>query len=287
METSIAFSVLMSVYHKEHPEYLTACLTSLEQQTLAPNEYVIVADGPLTPALDQILADFQARMTIPVNIHRFAENRGLGDALADGVTLAQHPWIARMDTDDIARRDRFERQVAYLKAHPEVGLIGSNVAEFMTTPAEVSAHKQVPATHEAILTYAKRRNPFNHMTVMYRRADVLKAGNYQPLPGYEDYYLWVRMLKAGVKTHNLQDVLVYARADQEMYRRRGGWAYFTAGVKAYNQIYRVGLAKPSDWLVRMAGQAVVNLMPNRWRQAFYQQALRQNQAADGDSDRWE
>ncbi|MDO4671157.1 MAG: glycosyltransferase [Aerococcus sp.] len=285
MGTTIPFSVLMSVYQKEQPAYLRECLLSLENQTEKPTEYVIVADGPLTQALDQELEAFKERTSIPVNIYQFEENRGLGEALADGVKLAQSPWIARMDTDDIARSDRFECQVAYLKEHPDVALLGSNVDEFMTTPAEVTAHKVVPESQADILDYAKRRNPFNHMTVMYRKDAVLAAGNYQPLPGYEDYYLWVRMLKQGVVAHNLQEALVYARADQAMYQRRGGFSYLRSGISAYNQIYRVGLAKPTDWLVRMAGQLVVNLMPNRWRQSFYQKALRHKKASAETDDR--
>ncbi|MDO4680730.1 MAG: glycosyltransferase [Aerococcus sp.] len=274
MSQPFTLSVLMSIYKKEHPEYLKSCLESLEGQTVQPDEYVIIADGPLTPALDQELADFEARATFPVNIYRFEENRGLGLALQDGVKFAKSTWIARMDTDDIARRDRFEQQIAYLRSHPDVELIGSNVMEFENDPMTSTTEKQVPETNEEIRQYVRRRNPFNHMSVMYKKESVLAAGNYQPLSGYEDYYLWARMLKQGTIAYNIQEPLVYARGGSEMYQRRGGMAYLRHGIQAYNKIYGLGLASPMDWVIRTGAQVVVNLMPNSLRGRFYQRALR-------------
>ncbi|AEA00895.1 MULTISPECIES: glycosyltransferase [Aerococcus] len=268
------FTVLMSLYHKENPTYLRQCLDSLVKQSLPAEEILIIKDGPLTEELDAILDDFQEQYPKQTTIQAYPKNRGLGLALQDGVQLARNEWIARMDTDDICRTDRFEKQINYLKEHPEVELLGSDVFEFDQSPKEPTARKVVPHSYQDILGYAKRRNPFNHMTVIYKKSAILKAGNYQPLKGYEDYYLWVRMLKNGVKAANLDDTLVYARADQNMFKRRGGWDYFVDGSKAYQKIYQVGLASPLDWLIRMGGQAVFNLVPNSLRQNLYKKILR-------------
>lgn len=275
-----AFSVLMSVYKKEKPNYLKACLDSLEAQTQKATEYVIIEDGRLTPELDAVIADFQAKTKQEVSLYRFENNRGLGSALADGVRLAKHELIARMDTDDIAHPDRFEKQLAFFQLHPEATLVGSYIDEFSTDIEQPDAKKTVPLTPTEITAYAGKRNPFNHMTVMYKKQAVLAAGNYQPLPGYEDYYLWVRMLKNGGVAYNIPESLVSARADEAMYQRRGGWEYFKDGVHAYNRIYRVGLAKPTDRIVRLGGQFVVNLIPNNLRSALYRRTLRQSPADD-------
>lgn len=268
------FTVLMSVYKKEKPSFLQQCLDSLDQQSLQADEYLIICDGDLTPELDQIIENFQDKHPAQCRIHRFKQNRGLGQALADGVQLASHEWIGRMDTDDIARPDRFEKQISYIKKHPELSLVGSEILEFSEDIRHPFAKRSVPEDHEEILTYARRRNPFNHMTVFYRKQAVLQAGNYRDLSYYEDYYLWVRMLAQGVKCYNIQEPLVYARANEDLYKRRGGWAYFLNGFKAYNKIYKQGLAGPSDWMIRNVGQAIINLAPNTLRAKLYKRFLR-------------
>lgn len=274
MNKAIQFSVLMSVYKKEKPEYLIKCIESIKEQTIQADEIIFVCDGPLTLELDQIIDNFKNKNVEQVTVKRFKENRGLGYSLADGVELAKYDWIARMDTDDIAREDRFAKQTAYINTHPEVSIIGSNIVEFSQTPDEPHAERNLPATHAIIYEFAKRRNPFNHMTVMFNKKAVLGVGNYQPMPGYEDFYLWVRMLKNGAIAGNIQENLVYARADEAMYERRGGWQYFKDGIKAYNTIYKVGLATPIDYIVRLFGQAVINLVPNKVRSVLYQKILR-------------
>lgn len=275
MET-IKFSVLMSVYKKEKPDYLAACLESLVNQTLLPAEMLILCDGPLTDELEAVLHTYKEKFPDLVNIVPFSENRGLGYTLADGVELAKYDLIARMDTDDIAVSDRFAKQVDYMSQHPDIDILGSNIFEFSDSVEHVTASRIVPETHDDIYRFAKRRNPFNHMTVMYRREAVLAAGNYQPLKGYEDYYLWVRMLANGAQAANLADKLVYARADEEMYKRRGGWSYFKSGMAAYNKIYQVGLANPVDYIVRVTGQFIFNLTPIKLRTFLYKKVLRKD-----------
>lgn len=268
------FSVLMSVYKNEKPDYLKATLKSLEKQTLLADEYVIVCDGPLTAELDSVIDEFQQKHEAQTSVHRFSENRGLGHSLADGVKLAKHEWIARMDTDDIAVQNRFELQMNKIQKNVNLQIIGGQISEFEDEPSNPISMRKVPITHQEILEFAKQRNPFNHMTVMYKKSAVLAAGNYLPLQGYEDYYLWVRMLVNGAEAYNLENILVYARAGEDMFKRRGGLNYYRNSVKAYNTIYRVGLATPKDWLVRNGGQLLVNLLTNDLRGKFYKKILR-------------
>ena len=179
------FSVLMSVYQKENPDFLRKSLNSvLIEQNHKPDELVLVEDGPLTEELYQTIQDFKE--TFPeMKVLPLKENVGLGEALHRGVEACSYDWIARMDTDDIATPDRFQQQVDYIEQHPQLDVLGGNIIEFDTEPDQIVAEKQMPLSHEEIIKRLQRRNPFCHMTVFFKKSSVLKAGNYKPLHAYE------------------------------------------------------------------------------------------------------
>ena len=182
------FSVLMSSYHKDDPEELMVALQSIwDDQTVKPTEIVIVKDGPLTPALDSVIEEFSKRA--PLVVVPLPQNRGLGLALAEGVKHCTCEYIARMDGDDISLPDRFEKQVAFIKQNPEIAICGGMSQEFSGTPENKTGKRILPEKHEQIMTFLKIRNPFNHMTVFFKKQAVIDAGNYQHIIGYEDYWL--------------------------------------------------------------------------------------------------
>lgn len=266
-------SVLMSLYIKEKPEYLNASLQSILDQTLLPQEIVVVLDGPITTALQNVIDEMQKR-TSRLRILPQQKNQGLGVALAIGVKACHNELIARMDTDDIAHPERLAKQVAAFEADPQLVICGSNIEEFDGTIDHVIGKRNLPESDAGIRMFARRRNPFNHMTVMFKRQAVLDAGNYQPLPGFEDYYLWTRLLKLGGKGRNLQAPLVSARTGADMYARRGGLRYLMPGLKARWVIYRAGSGRMIDWLFVSAVHTVISIMPNRLRAWFYETKLR-------------
>ncbi|MGX7393413.1 glycosyltransferase [Carnobacterium mobile] len=276
IETFPEFSVLMSVYIKETPTRLEECLKSITEQTIPPNEIVIVEDGKLTNELYTVLENIEKEFPKILKRIPLKENVGLGQALSIGVQSCSYPLIARMDTDDVAAPQRFEKQLLVFKNNPEIGLLGSAIAEFEGDVSNVVALRTVPLDHEDIVKHAKRRNPFNHMTVMYKKEEVIQAGNYQHLNGFEDYYLWVRMLKNGTQTKNLNEILVYARAGNEMFYRRGGIQYLKSSKLARKKIYEVGFNSYSDYLISMIGQVVVSIVPNETRAYIYKKLLRSN-----------
>lgn len=273
-EVNLEFSVLMSVYKKENPLYLKECLDSLTEQTIQPNEIVLIEDGPLTADLYKILNDFESQHLKLVSRKSLKENVGLGKALAIGIEYCQYPLIARMDTDDIAVNTRFEKQLREFMENPELGIVGSDINEFEDRISNIVTKRVVPHSHEDIMETARRRNPFNHMTVVYKKEEVLKAGNYMVLNGFEDYYLWVRMLKNGSIAKNLPEVLVNARAGKEMFMRRGGYNYFKDSKLARKKIYEVGLNSYMDYFLSTSGQFIVSMMPNRLRAYVYTKLLR-------------
>ena len=267
------FSVLMSVYKKEKPEYLRECARSILTQTAGPAQVVLVEDGPLTPELEAAVKEFE-NLCPELEVLRFPENRGLGKALADGLAACRFPLVARMDTDDIAFPDRFEKQLRAFREDPALDICGGHVLEFSGSTENILRRKTVPLTDAEIRRYARTRNPFNHPTVMYKKEAVLKAGGYQHMPGFEDYYLWARMLMGGAKARNLDDFILYFRAGEDVYRRRGGWPYLKNAAHARWAIHKTGVSGLGDTLYAIAGQAVVSLMPNGMRGKFYDRVLR-------------
>jgi glycosyltransferase involved in cell wall biosynthesis len=163
------FSVLMSLYIKEKAEYFNACMQSIMDQTVLPNEIVIVFDGPISDELKTAVDDYIQRYPQLIRIVNNEVNKGLGLALADGILACSNELIARMDTDDIARADRFEKQLKLFSDDPELDICGSHIIEFEGNINNVLAKRKVPLTHEEIAEYQKQRSAFNHMTVMYKK----------------------------------------------------------------------------------------------------------------------
>lgn len=266
-------SVLMSVYAGEKMTHADMCFRSLLRQTVQANEWVIVEDGPLTEEMYMLLDLYQKEY--PGLIHRvpLQTNHGLGYALNVGVPRCSNELIARMDTDDIAREDRFEKQLAKFKEEPELDICGSQIDEFEDSPETIVAKRIVPTHHDSIVQYQKRRDAFNHVTVMFKKSAVIKAGNYQSCPLMEDTYLWARMILSGAKCLNIDESLVYVRIGADMYERRGGWSYFTKYRAGRKKVYETGYISFWDYIYTLAVQLVVAVLPSKIRGWFYKRKL--------------
>lgn len=269
------FSVLMSVYKKENTQYLQESLESILRQTRLPDEIVIVEDGPLTSALYEMLAVYTERYPMIRRIP-FPVNRGLGLALRDGVIACSYEWIARMDTDDVSKPDRFEKQIAFLESHSDIAMLGTAIEEFSTDENHPDSITILPQTCDEILEFAKKRNPFRHVTVMYKKSAVLDSGNYRHMLWFEDYDLFVRMLHHGYKGANLPDILVSVRADADMFARRGGWQYFRQDVRFQQVLKNLGIINTAEYVRNIAIRGIVRMLPNKFRTAIYQIFLRQH-----------
>lgn len=262
----------MSLYDKEQPQFLEDCLASLINQTLQADEIVLVFDGFINDGLQKIVQDFQAKL--PLNIIALETNVGLGQALNAGLTACQNDWVIRMDTDDICVANRFEMQINFIQNHVDISVVGGQIIEFENDLANGKKSRSVPTTHEQIVQYAKSRNPINHMTVAFKKSAVLAVGSYRHAPLYEDYDLWVRLLVAGYKFANLPDVLVYARAGQAMYERRGGLSYAKNEIAMQHNFYGQGFLNWIQVIKNLAIRLPVRLLPNSVRSLIYQKLLR-------------
>lgn len=219
------FSVLLSVYTQESASHLDNALESLINQTIVPTEIVLVKDGPLTDDLEMIINKYKEQYTTLFNIVSIEQNVGLGDALNLGLKNCNYDVVARMDTDDICIPNRFEIQLNYFKEHPDVSVLGGYIEEFINDPGDLGRVKKVPLTSNQIIHYARKRNPLNHPSVMFRKKAIESVGGYERMLFFEDYYLWLKLLGAGYKLANIGEVLLYFRIGNDMIGRRHGYAY--------------------------------------------------------------
>jgi glycosyltransferase involved in cell wall biosynthesis len=265
-------SVLLSLYYGDDPEFLHFAMGSLEEQTVTANEIVIVKDGPLTESLERVALSFEPRL--PIRSVQLVRNAGRGLALQKAVPECHFPLVAIMDADDICAPDRFEKQLRYLEAHDEVDAVGGWIAEFDHDPDIVNSVRRVPLGGEDLMKWARKRNPLNQMTVMFRKHAVLAAGNYQHMPGFEDYYLWVRMLLAGSKLANLDDVLVFARCGNGMQARRGGLRYAREEIRFQLTLAKIGFISSRECAMNILARTPVRLAPPSLRGKLYSRVLR-------------
>ena len=273
-----AYSVLMSVYAKEVSRYFWLSIESMLNQTVPPEEFVLVCDGPLTAELDDVIAGFQLANPDLFHVIRLPENKGLGIALQEGLLVCRNELVARMDADDIALPDRMEKQLAAMEAQGNPCIVGGQIAEFNDDPANIIGYRKVPITNEDIHRRAGFRCPVNHMTVLMRRSEVLAAGGYQHFPTYEDYHLWTRLLARGCRFYNVPDVCCNVRVDRDFYVRRGGWEYFVKTYRMERYIQENGLINGLQFwkniTIRFVGTVMV---PKKFRGYLFTKILRKKE----------
>lgn len=223
-----SYSVLMSVYHREKTEYFVQAVNSMLKQTVTPDEFVLVCDGPLNSELDAAIADFEKNHPDIFRVVRLEENVGLGKALNEGLKHCSYELVARMDSDDITHPQRMEWQLEFLQSNPEISAVGGQISEFENNPLEIKAYRNVPCTTEEINERVKSRNPMNHMTVTFKASSVKKAGGYPDILYFEDYALWSTLIANGEKLANVPQVCCNMRTGEGMYKRRGGKVYFAS-----------------------------------------------------------
>lgn len=273
------FSVAMSVYKNDNPKWFDIALKSVINQTVKPSEIVLVVDGPIPDQVEAVIKKYEniSKWDGMMKVIRLPQNQGLGNALKIAISAASFEYIARMDSDDMAVKDRFEQQLDYLVTYPEVSIIGGDIAEFLGDELNIIGKREVPVSDKEIRRYIKKRCPFNHMTVMYKKSAVEASGGYKDWFWNEDYYLWLRMLQSGCVMANTGTVLVKARIGKEMYQRRGGMKYFKSEYKLQKYMLQNNIIGMSTFLINTVERLVVQvLLPNKIRGWVFRKFARKN-----------
>ena len=270
------YSVLMSVYNKESPEWLRQSMESMFDQSIPPADFVLVCDGPLSEDLDAVITAMRFVHRDILRVVRLPANHGLGYALMAGLSYCRCELVARMDSDDISRPDRCERQLRVFERHPDIDIVSGTIEEFTEfrgTETEVTGVRILPEKPDGILRYARLRCPFNHPCVMYRKQAVLKAGSYNDEDYPEDYYLWVRMLMQGSRGYNIREPLLWMRAGEDMYQRRAGKDYLRKHLNLFRYMYDTGFINLPQYLYVSAARSASAYLPNKVRERVYSELL--------------
>lgn len=263
------FSVLISIYHKEKVEYFYRAMQSIwDEQTVKPDDIVLVQDGELTKDLYEMVNFWREKLGETLQIVSLKQNVGLGEALNIGLEHCKYELIARMDTDDIARKDRFEKQLNIFKNN-EVDICSSWVSEFDENENEIISYRKLPEFHEALVIFSKKRNPINHPAVMYKKSIIQKVGSYRPLVWFEDYYLWARMLLAGAKFYNIQEPLVNMRAGYRQLQRRSGLKYALNEVNLQIKFLNLHFINIFEFIRNIGMRFFVRLIPKSLLKHLY------------------
>lgn len=270
----IKFSVSMSVYHGDNPDFFREAISSVFNQTLLPDELILVVDGEVSDEIKKIIKEYE--LSDNIKTIRLEENMGHGHARRVGLDKCKHELVAIMDSDDICIENRFEKQIECFKKNTNLSLVGASVAEFCTDISDVIGKKVLPSENEDIKRFLKIRCPVNHMTVMFRKSEVEKAGGYIDWFHNEDYYLWIRMSLNNAVFYNLEDVLVYARTNPDFYKRRGGWKYFLSEYKLQTFMYSNKINSIFRCSTNIMVRFVVQLLlPNYIREKVFIKFFRQ------------
>lgn len=271
------FSVLLSLYYKESPLALDQCFFSIwKKQTIHPNEIVLVLDGSIGEELNQCVLKWQKIIGEPLKVIPLSQNVGLGKALNEGLKSCSNEWVFRMDTDDICVEKRFEYQLQFIKNNPNIVLFGGQILEFDKNVNDANKLKPVPQEYSDILSFSKKRNPFNHMTVAYKKSIILSLQGYQHHLFMEDYNLWLRVISKGYEVANLSQVLVYARVGNGMHARRRGSEY----IKSEKQLLDLKIALKTQSLisayVTFILRSFFRFLPSNILSFVYNNLLRKN-----------
>lgn len=264
-------SVLLPVYAGVDAGHLAVALESIAGQTLPAHEIVLVEDGPLTPEQHEVLDRFGAghpelvRVALPVN-------GGAGVANQAGLAAATGAWIAKADADDVLVPERFERQVAALRASG-ADLCGSAMWEFDEDPDVPVRLRTNPLDHDAIARRMRFNNPINHPTVVYRRALALEVGGYPTMRFMQDYDLFARLLAGGARMMNLEEPLVRFRAGDTMRQRRSARGYLRLELDLQRQLRSYGLIGPVTMARNLAVRWTFRLLPQRLIRTTYSRFL--------------
>lgn len=270
---SSEFTVFIPVYLKDDTDNLELALKSVINNSVVPDEILIIFDGPVTDDMNQLVNQYVEQLPHVMRVIKQQNNKGRGYTAANATLKARNELVARMDADDIANLQRFEQQVDLIRNNSNLDVVGGQIVEFDEN-LELNQRRIVPIMHEKIVEFSRLRSPINQPTVLFRKSSVLKAGNYSNLTVMEDYDLWMRMIENKMLFQNIDEDLVYMRAPKDMYQRRGGVQYLKTYHKFRKQLLKKHLITYQDYYKSMIGMAISSLLPTSLREKLYKVLLR-------------
>lgn len=256
-----SYSVLMSVYNKTLVDELKQSIDSMLNQTVLCNQFVLVEDGPININLESLIEDYSKKNEGLFTVVKLKNNSGLGIALDAGLAECNNELVARMDSDDISLPDRCEKLLNLFENNPKLALAGTNIDEFYDSPDNVVSSRVVPSDYENIVKFIKRRDPFNHPTVMFKKSEVIRCGGYGAVRWRQDFNLFSRMINMGCYALNIDESLLLFRSNEDNYKRRKSWGYCKSYIEVVKENYKRGYCSLWDLIFVTMGQMIMFIMP--------------------------
>lgn len=270
------YSVLLTVYKDDNPEYFEIALKSMINQSYPSNDIVIVEDGPVSLLIQKVIDEIMENHSDIIHVIPLETNQGLGLALNEGLKHCKNELVARMDADDISKQNRCQKQVEMFSKNPNLIIVGSPVEEFCGNEHNVVGIRNVPLTNEEIYKYCRRRDPFNHPTVMYKKSKVLEFGPYSNYRKNQDTDLWIKMLSHGVECANYPEPLLYFRFDENTYKKRKSKVNTKLLIEIRKKAWKSGFCSWWDYFVVSLTQIIIYLLPIGFQKMIYRKVLRKN-----------
>jgi glycosyltransferase involved in cell wall biosynthesis len=268
------YSVSMSVYSGEKPEFLKKSLDSMLSQSHPCKELILVCDGALGHDLDKTIGEYEAAYPEVMRVLRMEKKPGVGACANAAIKAAETEYIVKMDSDDVALPQRCEKQLRLMQEKPWLDMCGAFIEEFDSETGGTIAVKRTPAEDSEIREYAKRRNPFNNQTLVYKKSAAVRAGGYDTVRRCEDYEFVVRMLRSGAKGENIPEVLVKYRVTPENLTRRRNFSNTRSFISVRYRIWRSGFSGFSDFILPCAAQLGLFILPKSLTGKLYKKFLR-------------
>ena len=269
------YSVLMSVYYKDSPEELKQSIDSMLNQTVRCKQFVIVEDGPLNEELEEVIKYYEGKMPALFEVKRLEKNKGLGNALNEGLKICRNNLVARMDSDDISLPERCEKQLARFESNPQLSILGTQIKEFIRKETNIVSMRRVPCTFEEIRKFARRRSPFNHPTVMYKKNIIERLGGYPVLNRKEDLGLFIQAVNNNVYSENLDEALLLYRTNENNQKRRKTWINCKEYIQVMLGFYKKGYLGWKDLVFVVLGQISLFILPTNFTNILSKKYLRE------------
>jgi len=253
------YSVLMAVYNGDKSDFLKIAIDSMLNQTIPPEQYVIVVDGRISKDLEDVLSDYEKNSIF--TIVYLKENSGLANALNVGLTYCRNELVARMDADDISLSTRCEEELRLFGQYNDLTVCGCNIDEFYDDLDDIHTTRRVPSDYDDIRRFARIRQPFNHPTVMYKKETIINLGGYPDTKRKEDFDLFSRVILSGKYVRNIDSSLYLYRANKNNYVRRKSKENLKAAFKVYKLHQKRGGCNMFEYIIMCSGEIVFYLLP--------------------------
>ncbi len=256
-------SVVMPTFNE--PEKLVSqAIQSILDQTIENFELLILDDSERP---ETRLAIDSFRQDPRVQIIRGENRLGFIRALNRGLEMAKGQWIARMDGDDISLPQRFEKELAYLQAHPDISVVGGQI-NIIDGNGRITSSRAYPVAPWKLWLYSCFRNPLAHPTVMMRRDIVDQGFRYdESLKTAEDLDFWLRLMNRSFKLRNLEDTLLDYRVLDSFVDKRSGQIEQSARVRKKNfdkrHLCHSVLSVCAGWMFRTAPLGAIKKLYHR------------------------